>query len=156
MATISKGYSFYRLGSSQARSSSSIASELEVNAFPRNPLGGIDFTDRAMRIGLEPMGSFADLKLVLPEIANAAALDLDNEFKQIQNMALSGIRPADTRILEFAAACYYRGEFNPRLGEITSCLQQAHFLDERLGRESSPTLRLATMLPEALYSSGLN
>ncbi|MDO8748400.1 MAG: hypothetical protein Q7J72_04720 [Candidatus Omnitrophota bacterium] len=118
--------------------------------------GGIDFTGRAMRIGLEPMGSFADLKLVLPEISNVAAIDLDNEFKQIQTMASSGIRPSDTRILEFAAACYYRGEFSPRLGEITDCLQQAHFLDERLGRESSPTLRLATMLPEVLYSSVLN
>ena len=147
---------FYRLGSSQARSSSSIASELEVNAFPRNPLGGIDFTDKAMRIGLEPMGSFAGLKLVLPEVANVAAIDLDAEFKQIQAMVSSGIRPADTRILEFAAACYYRGEFSPRIGEITSCLQQAHFLDELLGRESSQALRLATMLPEVLYSSGLN
>lgn len=60
-----------------------------------------------MRIGLEPMGRFADLKLVLPEISNAAAIDLGNEFKQIQAMASAGIRPADTRILEFAAACYY-------------------------------------------------
>ena len=119
-------------------------------------VGGIDFTDRAMRIGLEPMGSFADLKLVLPRISNVAAIDLDNEFKQIQAMALSGIRPSDSRILEFAAACYYRGEFNSRLGEITACLQQAHFLDERLGRESSKALRLATMLPEVLYSYSLN
>ncbi|HAH20946.1 MAG TPA: hypothetical protein DCL49_08600, partial [Candidatus Omnitrophica bacterium] len=67
--------------------------------------GGIDFTDRAMRIGLEPMGSFADLKLVLPRISNVAVIDLDNEFKQIQLMASSGIRPSDIRILEFAAAC---------------------------------------------------
>ena len=119
-------------------------------------VGGIDFTDRAMRIGLEPMGSFADLKLVLPRISNVAAIDLDNEFKQIQAMALSGIRPSDSRILEFAAACYYRGEFSPRLGEITACLQQAHFLDERLGRESSKALRLATILPEVLYSYSLN
>jgi len=83
-------------------------------------VGGIDFTDRAMRIGLEPMGSFADLKLVLPRISNVAAIDLDNEFRQIQTMASSGIRPADTRILEFAAACYYRGEFSPRLDESNS------------------------------------
>lgn len=118
--------------------------------------GGIDFTARAMKIGLEPMGSFAGLKLVLPEIANSAAIDLDNEFKQIQAMASVGIRPSDNRILEFAAACYYRGEFGPRLGEITACLQQAHFLDERLGRESSEALRLATMLPEVFYSYSLN
>ena len=114
--------------------------------------GGIDFTDKAMRIGLERVGSFAGLKLVLPEISNVAAIDLDNEFKQIQIMATSGIRPSDNRILEFAAACYYRGEFDLRLGEITSCLQQAHFLDERLGRESSETLRLATILPEVLLA----
>ena len=127
-----------------------------VSSGMKSQVGGIDFTDRAMRMGLEPMGSFADLKLVLPQISNVAAIDLDNEFKQIQIMASSGIRPSDNRILEFAAACYYRGEFGPRLGEITICLQQAHFLDERLGRESSPTLRLATMLPEVLYSSILN
>ena len=96
------------------------------------------------------------MKLVLPQISNVAAIGLDNEFKQIQIMASSGIRPSDNRILEFAAACYYRGEFSLRLGEITACLQQAHFLDERLGRESSPTLRLATMLPEVLYPSILN
>ncbi len=140
----------YRLGSSQKTSASSITSELEISAFPRNPLGGIDFTSRAMKIGIERMGSFADLKLVLPEVSNAAAIDLDNEFKQIELMASSGIRPSDTRILEFAAACYYRGEFGPRMGEITSCLQQAHFLDERLGRESSEALRLATILPEVI------
>ena len=78
--------------------------------------GGIDFTERAMKIGIERMGSFADLKLVLPEISNVAAIDLDNEFKQIQLMASSGIRPSDVRILEFTAACYYRGEFGLRLG----------------------------------------
>ncbi|MDO8748398.1 MAG: hypothetical protein Q7J72_04705, partial [Candidatus Omnitrophota bacterium] len=134
----------------------SASSSLQTIQKPAGPLGGIDFTDRAMRIGLEPMGSFADLKLVLPQISNVAAIDLDNEFKQIQIMATSGIRPADTRILEFAAACYYRGEFSLRLGEITACLQQAHFLDERSGRESSPALRLATMLPEVLHSRSLN
>ena len=63
--------------------SSSIMSKQQ----PSVPFGGIDFTDRAMRIGVEPMGSFADLKLVLPEISNVAAIDLDNEFKQIQTMA---------------------------------------------------------------------
>ena len=153
---ISQDIVFYRLGTYLMRSSSGITSELEVNTFPRNPLGGIDFTERAMRIGLEPMGSFADLKLVLPRISNVAAVDLDSEFKQIQAMALSGIRPSDTRILESAAACYYRGEFSPRLDEITACLQQAHCLDERLGRGSSPALRLATMLPEVLNSYSLN
>jgi len=147
---------FYRLGTYSIKSSSSITSELETDAFQENSLGGIDFTDRAMRIGVEPMGSFAGLKLVLPRISNVAAIDLDNEFKQIQAMASSGIRPSDTRILEFAAACYYRGEFGPRLAEITACLQQAHFLDERLGRESSPALRLATILPEVFYSYSLN
>ena len=113
--------------------------------------GGIDFTDRAMRIKLERVGSFASSALVLPEIANVEALDLDKEFEQIQVMVSSSIRPSDTRILEFAAACYYRGEFDTRLEQVSSCVKAAHLADERLGKDSSDTLRLATMLPDALY-----
>ena len=145
---------FYRLGTYSIKSSSSITSELETDAFQENSLGGIDFTDRAMRIGVEPMGSFADLKLVLPRISNVAAIDLDNEFKQIQAMAAATIRPSDTRILEFAAACYYKGEFDQRLAQVSSCIKAAHLADEGLGKESSDTLRLATMLPDALYAYG--
>ena len=136
----------YRLGSS-----SSITSELEMDAFPKNHLGGIDLTDRAMRIKLERVGSFASSALVLPEINNVETLDLDKEFEQIQAMVNSSIRPSDTRILEFAAACYYKGEFDQRLTQITDCIKNAHIADEGLGRESSEPLRLATMLPDALY-----
>src|SRR3989338_9196251 len=77
--------------------------------------GGIDLTDRAMHIKLERVGSFASSALVLPEIGNEETIDLDNEFRQIQAMVNSDIRPSDTRILEFAAACYYKGEFDQRL-----------------------------------------
>ena len=102
------------------------------------------------------MGSFADLELVLPKLSNVEAIDLDNEYKQIQIMASSAIRPSDTRILEFITACYYKGEFSQRLDEITACLRDAHALDERLGRESSQPLLLATLLPDALYADSLN
>ncbi|MDO8748420.1 MAG: hypothetical protein Q7J72_04825 [Candidatus Omnitrophota bacterium] len=118
--------------------------------------GGIDLTDRAMHINLERVGSFADLKLMLPGISNMETIDLDNEFKQIQAMVSSSIRPSDTRILEFAAACYYKREFDQRLTQITDCIKNAHLADEGLGKDSSDTLRLATMLPDALYSSSLN
>ncbi len=63
-------------------------------------------------------------------------------------------RPSDTRILEFAAACYYKGEFDQRLEQVSSCIKVAHLADERLGKESSEPLRLATMLPDALYAYG--
>jgi len=117
--------------------------------------GGIDLTDRAMRIKLERVGSFSDLKLMLPGISNIETIDLDNEFKQIQAMVSSSIRPSDTRILEFAAACYYKGEFDQRLTQITDCIKNAHLADEGLSKESSDTLRLATMLPDALYAYGV-
>ena len=113
--------------------------------------GGIDLTDRTMRIKLERVGSFADLKMMLPGISNVETIDLDNEFKQIQAMVSSSIRPSDSRILEFAAACYYKGEFDQRLTQVSSCVKAAHLADERLGKDSSDTLRLATMLPDALY-----
>ena len=116
--------------------------------------GGIDLTDRAMHIKLERVGSFASSALVLPEIGNEETIDLDNEFRQIQAMVNSDIRPSDTRILEFAAACYYKGEFDQRLTQITDCIKNAHLADEGLGRESSEPLRLATMLPDALYAYG--
>ena len=112
-------------------------------------------TDRVMHINLERVGSFADLKMVLPEIADHQAIDLDNEFRQIQAMVSSSIRPSDTRILEFAAACYYRGEFDDRLAQVSSCIKAAHLADEGLGQESSEALRLATILPDALYAYGV-
>ena len=117
----------------------------------KNGFGGIDLTDRMLNIKLERVGSFADLKMMLPGISNVEAIDLDKEFEQIQAMVSSSIRPSDTRILEFAAACYYKGEFDRRLTQVSSCVKAAHLADELLGRESSPALRLATMLPDALY-----
>ncbi len=117
----------------------------------KNGLGGIDLTDRMLKIKLERVGSFASSALTLPEINNVEALDLDKEFEQIQVMVSSSIRPSDTRILEFAAACYYRGEFDQRLAQVSSCIKSAHLADEISGRDSSEVLRLATMLPDALY-----
>ena len=130
-------------------SSSAVGSEANIGQEVKR--GGIDLTDRAMHIKLERVGSFADLKLMLPGIRDVESVDPDNEFKQIQAMADSDIRPSDVRILEFEAACYYQGEFDQRLTQITDCIKNAHLVDERLGQESSDTLRLATMLPEALY-----
>ena len=136
----------------QRKVSSAVVSEDVVSAdFTK---GGIDLTDRAMRIKLERVGSFASSALVLPEINNVETLDLDKEFEQIQAMVNSSIRPSDTRILEFAAACYYKGEFDQRLTQITDCIKNAHLADEGLGRESSEPLRLATILPDALYAYG--
>ena len=133
--------------------SSAIGSE---DIVPEVKRGGLDFTDRAMRIKLERVGSFADLKMMLPGINNVEAIDLDNELRQIQAMVSSSIRPSDTRILEFAAACYYKGEFDQRLEQVSSCVKAAHLADERLGKDSSDTLRLATILPDALYAYGVN
>ncbi len=113
--------------------------------------GGIDLTDRMLNMQIERVGSFALSALALPEIANVEAIDLDKEYERIQAMVSSSIRPSDTRILEFAAACYYRGEFDQRLTQVSSCIKSAHLADEISGRDSSPALRLATMLPDALY-----
>ena len=74
-----------------------------------SPVGGIDFTGRAMRLKIERVGSFADLKLVLPAVKNAQDIDLDKEFRQIEAIASSGLVPNSRRILELFSACYARG-----------------------------------------------
>ncbi|HAH19512.1 MAG TPA: hypothetical protein DCL49_01250, partial [Candidatus Omnitrophica bacterium] len=116
----------------------------EANIVPEVKRGGIDLTDRAMHIKLERVGSFASSALVLPEINNVDTLDLDKEYEQIQAMVSSSIRPSDIRILEFAAACYYKGEFDQRLTQIADCIKNTNLADEGLGKESSDALRLAT------------
>ena len=147
--------------SADTKSSSSLVASQETSQDfatlkVKNVVGGIDLTDRAMHIKLERVGSFAELKLMLPGIRNVETIDLDNEFKQIQAMVSADIRPSDTRILEFGAACYYKGEFDQRLEQVSSCIKAAHLADEFLGKESSDTLRLATILPDALYAYSVN
>ena len=148
------------ISAGQKSSSSSLVAQEPAQDFAipeaQNTFGGIDMTDRALHINFERWGSLADIEMELPKLSHVEAIDLDNEYQQIQAMASSGIRPSDTRILEFIAACYYREEFSQRLSEITACLKEAHALDEREGKESSETLRLATLLPDALYVNSLN
>ena len=115
-----------------------------------SPMGGIDFTDRMMRLKIERVGSFADLKLVLPEVKNAQDIDLDNEFRQIGAIAASGVVPNSRRLLELFSACYSRGEFGRRLPQIISALKSSSAIQESLAVDSDDDFRLALLIPEAL------
>jgi len=112
--------------------------------------GGIDFTDRAMFLKIERVGSFADLKLVLPRVKNAQALDLDKEFRQIEAIGSSGVVPNSRRILELFSACYARGEFGRRLPQIVSSLKSSSAIQESLAIDSDDDFRLAILMPEML------
>ncbi len=115
--------------------------------------GGIDLTDRFMHLKIERVGSFADLRLVLPEVKNAQDIDLDNEFKQIEAIASSGIVPNSRRILELFSACYSRGEFGQRLSQVISCLKASSAIQESLAIDSDDDFRLCLLLPE-IFSDG--
>ncbi len=127
--------------------------ETGVSSAVEKQVGGIDLTDRMMNMKLERMGSFASTALVLPLVKGAQGLDLDNEFRQIEALASSGINPNSRRILELFSACYSRGEFGQRLPQIIFCLKAASAIQEAEAIDSDEDFRLALMLPEALYGA---
>ena len=127
-----------------------IVSSAVVSGQVAEKRGGIDLTDRVMSIKLERVGSFASTPLLLPQVKNAQSLDLDNEFKQIEALASSGISPNSRRILELFSVCYSRGEFGQRLSQIISCLKAASAIQEAEAIDSDDDFRLALMMPEAL------
>ncbi len=104
-----------------------------------NKLGGIDF--RTMNILVQPMGNFSGLDFTLPKLSNLMKFDIEEEFREIQNMVAAGIIPSGMRIKELIAACSQKNEIDIRTDELLVCLADIFKLEEESLTESSPELK---------------
>ncbi|MFA5096668.1 MAG: hypothetical protein WC478_04950, partial [Candidatus Omnitrophota bacterium] len=108
--------------------------------------GGIDF--RALPLAIQPMGSFKGLNFKLPPLTakQLAQIDIDQEVRQLHNMASSGIRPSGQRIKELIAACVQKKEISAQADNLLLCLIDIYKLEEENGYESEPELREALVI----------
>ena len=119
--------------------SSSMATNNEVR--PVEQLGGIDF--RAMNYLVQPMGSFKDLRFMLPTLTSSALerIDLDQELVALRDMAKAGMVPSGERVKEYLAACFQKGKIEEKQDDLLVCLAEIYRLAEDENLETSPELR---------------
>jgi len=112
--------------------------------------GGIDF--RTLPMTIQPMGSFAELNFKLPQLTQAQLkqINIDSEMQQIRNMVQSGIIPSGQRIKELVAACIQKKEMNSQSDNLLLCLADTFKLEEENASESSPELREALVIVDAV------
>ncbi|MFH0935572.1 MAG: hypothetical protein V1828_01730 [Candidatus Omnitrophota bacterium] len=110
-------------------------------------VGGIDF--RVMNIITQPLVASSSLSLKLPQGANLAAIDLDDEFHQIQGMLAAGIIPSGERIKEIMASSALKGEWEKRIPEIISCLVEVCRLEEDNVAETPLAIKEAMIIADS-------
>jgi len=91
-------------------------------------LGGIDF--RVIPMITQPMGNLSGLKLSLPRLTNIEKINLTEEFNQMRKMVAAGITPSGSRLKEYVAACYQKGELKEHLDGIVGLLVDICKLEE--------------------------
>ena len=91
-------------------------------------LGGIDF--RVIPMITQPMGNLSGLKLSLPRLTNIEKINLTEEFNQMRKMVVAGITPSGSRLKEYVAACYQKGELKEHLDGIVGLLVDICKLEE--------------------------
>ncbi|MDO8662759.1 MAG: hypothetical protein Q7K98_06030 [Candidatus Omnitrophota bacterium] len=110
-------------------------------------VGGIDF--RVMNIVTQPLVASSSLNLKLPQSASLAKINLDEEFKQLQNMVSAGITPSGERIKEFMASSALKGEWDRRIPDIISCLMDVCRLEEDDVSDTPVAIREALIIADA-------
>ena len=120
---------------------SSSAIEAAVSNALAKSVGGIDF--RAMNYMVQPMGSFKDLRFMLPTLSSSALerIDLDKELESLRNMVKAGMVPSGERVKEYLAACFQKGKIEEKQDDLLVCLAEIYRLAEEENLETSPELR---------------
>ncbi len=116
------------------------------------PVGGIDF--RVMNIVTQPLVTSSSLNLKLPQSANLVKINLDEEFKQLQNMVSAGITPSGERIKEFMASSALKGEWDKRIPDIISCLVDVCRLEEDNVSDTPLAIREALIIADSVNIGG--
>ena len=103
--------------------------------------GGIDF--RTMNYMVQPMGSFKDLRFMLPTLTSNALerIDLDKELESLRDMVKAGMVPSGMRVKEYLAACFQKGKIEEKQDDLLVCLAEIYRLAEEENLETSPELR---------------
>jgi hypothetical protein len=102
--------------------------------------GGIDF--RELPASVRPMIDAALTEL--NSVALPEAVDLGREWKNIERMAGARMTPSCSRINEFMAACYRKGELSNYAGGVRACIADI------LSREEEETARTETAVRNLL------
>ena len=84
------------------------------------PKGGIDFV--TMPIKFQPMGSFNNLNVSLPRIANLEKFNLDSRIEHLKGIVRTGSTPLGKEFKEVAAACIYLGKMDDYRNDLIQLL----------------------------------
>jgi hypothetical protein len=108
--------------------------------------GGIDF--RALPIVTQPMLTTPKVNLSLPALSQWS-INLDAEWRQIQNMLNAGIIPSSERIKEYLEASCQSKDCSQRIDNVLSCLADILRLEEEQVALTEPELKQILVLLES-------
>ena len=123
-------------------SSSPVEQKLELQQLTRTVnKGGIDF--RSLPITMQPVLPLAK-SAVLSLNSNLSNLNLDKEWREMQDMLKAGIIPSSERIKEYLQSCCEKKDMNQETDKILACIADILRLQEE--RVVSTDLSLKEML----------
>jgi anti-sigma regulatory factor (Ser/Thr protein kinase)/GGDEF domain-containing protein len=104
----------------------------------RDSKGGIDF--RALPAVTQPMGIISGR---LPAgVAPVIPLkELNNEWRQIENMLNAGITPSSDRLKGYLQSCYQKEDFNQDIDKVLSCIAGIFRFEEERADGTDPSLK---------------
>jgi hypothetical protein len=103
-----------------------------------NKLGGIDF--RNLPIVTQAAGSLS-ANIGSSSINRFNSINLNSEWRDIENLVNSGITPSAERIKEYVQASCYKGNVDRDIDKIISCISDILRIEEERYSSTDPTLK---------------
>jgi hypothetical protein len=100
--------------------------------------GGIDF--RSLPIVTQAVGNL-NANISSSSINRLSNLNLNSEWREIENLVNSGITPSAERIKEYVQASCYRGSVDRDIDKVISCISDILRLEEEHYSPTEPTLK---------------
>jgi hypothetical protein len=122
------------------------SSPLDDNKPSRLPLtsegvkapGGIDF--RNLPIVTQAVGNLR-VNIGSSSINRFNSIDLNSEWRDIENLVNSGITPSTERIKEYVQASCYKGSIDKEIDKVISCISDMLRIEEERYSPTDPTLK---------------
>ncbi|PIS33507.1 MAG: hypothetical protein COT38_04890 [Candidatus Omnitrophica bacterium CG08_land_8_20_14_0_20_41_16] len=108
--------------------------------------GGIDF--RSLPAVVQPMPVFQG-QLPGGKIPVIPLAELDNEWKQVENMLNAGIIPSSDRLKIYLQSCYQKQDLNPDINKVLSCIADMLRLEEEQAASTDLSLKEILKLLES-------
>jgi hypothetical protein len=114
-----------------------IPPEDSISTTPRQ-MGGIDF--RNLPIVTQAVGNLR-ANIGSSPVNRFNSINLNSEWREIENLVNSGITPSAERIKEYVQASCYKGSIDRNIDKVISCISDILRIEEERYSPTDPTLK---------------